>query len=158
MIKKCLSIHSCDIFKAYGTENQDVDETKMLVHFKGIFYSRYSKLVRNCIYLGDTEKHGKRRGIFGLLQIPGKTFINYITRMEELFVDNIDKLIANRPMANLLKLIEDIPFSHPCHEFPIRYLQQLYVRMRIYYILKYANRRSSAPLKTKHYKSILLHK
>ena len=81
----------------------------------------------------------KTKPFSGLL-IPSEDFVHYITLLESTFVDELPIVLNKAGLGKYLvgKLIE---FSVPqCSRFPGDYVLKLFIRMRLYYALKFANR------------------
>lgn len=121
LINKCLKIHSCDKCNEFASQNEELDESNLFVHFKAY----------------DTTYN-----IFGKLKTPHELFYNYIYKMEQIIIDNLQNCINVKVGQSLLFFIDNsIPkLEHPCDNFPLLYLQKLYIRFRIYHILKRSNR------------------
>lgn len=90
--------------------------------------------------LGDSDKYGKREGPFGKLLMPGDSFLKYISALEKTFMENIESAATQKLEQRLYNELTKIQFCHPCPNFPQEYLLKLYIRMRIFYVVKYANR------------------
>lgn len=90
--------------------------------------------------LGDAEKYGKKSGIFGKLRVPGTDFINFVKAMEATLMENINSCITGHIRQEIMGKLKNILFTAPCPDFPVEYVQELFFRMRLYYIVKYANR------------------
>lgn len=75
------------------------------------------------------------------LTVPPKSIVEYVTRLENIFVDNFNTLAYEEGVGSKLKnLYQQIPIPHPCENFPGEYLVSLYTRARIYFALKFVNR------------------
>lgn len=120
LLKKSLGVHSCDDCKHFGKNCDDLDFNNLLIHFKAF----------------ETQKR-----TFGGLQTPPEEFVHFIFKLERAFNENFDKFCNGKGVSNkLYKLIEDIDFYHPCTSFPKTYVKKLFIRMKIFYTLKYNNR------------------
>ncbi|CAB3980292.1 Hypothetical predicted protein [Paramuricea clavata] len=119
LLKKCLEKHRCDIC-AKCLVNLELDSsTKLFCYFKA--------------YESSTKP-------FSGLLVPGADFVDYITHLESTFVNELPKSLNKLGIGKHLmgKLKE---FSVPqCSGFPGKYVLKLFVRMRLYYALKFANR------------------
>lgn len=98
-------------------------------------------IINNNIYIsGDTEKYGRKDGTFGKLMMPAKSFVEYISSLEQILMQNIRSVAIGKIGSHLFNLLQIVPFQHPCPNFPLEYLLKLFIRMRTFYIIKYANR------------------
>lgn len=119
LLKKCLLQHSCDTCTKYNDEKTLQKEAAVFLEFKA-----YS-----------TSKN------YGGLNLPPINIVEYVKQLETIFVENFNKISCYENVgAKLKELYDNIPFTHPCKEFPHKYFLSLYVRMRIYFTLKFANR------------------
>lgn len=118
LIKKCLNKHKCTICENFAKQDSELDQSNLFVHFKA--------------YNVSTSP-------FGSLKTPHESFYNFIAILEKCFLENIEKLLIENPGNNLYKLFLNFQFEHPCNQFPLDYLLKLYIRLRIYYLLKNSN-------------------
>ena len=113
--------HSCSTCKE-AQESIDLDgNNKLLCYFKAY----------------DQDKSQ-----IGGLHAPSASFLKYIVELEAIFFKNFSIFTKSSSVGgDILKLLkkEPVPFKY-CEEFPLVYLQKLFLRMRIYYSLKFANR------------------
>lgn len=66
---------------------------------------------------------------YGNINIPSDQFFNYINELDNIFVSNFPTLALDNDVGRKLKkLIEYIPFNHPCPKFDIEYLGALCIR------------------------------
>ena len=125
LLMKCLKQHTCQTCKEKLTSNTLDDNRKMFCFFKAY----------------DADKT-----VFGGLHAPSISFLDFVTRMEDAFVANFS--IFSKSMCigkHLLTKLENVAVSfEKCEDFPLDYLRKLFLRMRIYYCLKFANRDFSA--------------
>ncbi|KAJ3641856.1 hypothetical protein Zmor_028327 [Zophobas morio] len=121
LIHKCLQAHKCDVCTQFATVNQQLDDSNLFVHYKA-YSNEYS--------------------LFGGLKTPHESFYNYIYLLEKVFFSNIeDKFVQPRVGYSLyLSCKEIVGFTHPCTSFPYDYLLQLFVRLRLFYVIKNSNR------------------
>ena len=126
LLNKSFKIHSCTNCKEVLVSNNLDDNRKQFCFFKAYKESN-----------------------FGGLNIPSTCYLEYITKLEDAFVKSFSVTTRNTNVGiNILKVIERIPVPfHTCAEFPLAYLQKLFVRMRIYYSIKFANREFSSTKK-----------
>lgn len=119
LIHQCLKIHSCPTCEHFSRENDDCDESNLFIHLKAY----------------DNDEH-----VFGGLKNPDETFYHFIYILEKIFFLNIEKCITNSPANHIFNLYKSIPkFNHPCENFPYVYLMKLFLRLRIYYVMKKSN-------------------
>ena len=68
--------------------------------------------------------------------------INYVIKLEDAFVHNFTNIDMLQGIGNhLMEILMAERFDIPCNDFPKVFLLRLFIRMRIYYTLKYANRK-----------------
>jgi hypothetical protein len=83
------------------------------------------------------------------LHAPTNCFLDYIMKLEDVFFKNFSictkSLTVGKDILMLLKKIP-IPFKC-CDEFPLEFVQKLFLRVRICYSLKFANRELSSTKK-----------
>jgi hypothetical protein len=130
LIHKCLKIHTCNICEKFAKENDNLDNSNLFLHYKA--YTRESFL-------------------FGGLKL-------YIQSRANLFFANFEQHLNNQPGNHIYTLFKAIRgFQHPCDHFPLDYLLKLYVRLRIYYVVKNTNLSFKTCSKHNRKLSILLH-
>ena len=119
LVTKCLRKHECNTC-ASVLINPNLDSSdKLFCYFKG--------------YESPTKTYGG-------LTIPNDEFIEYVAKIKEQMVNGVSKVMGNiRADKDLTRQIPLIVVQQ-CSEFPSKYLLKLFVRMRIYYILKFGNR------------------
>jgi hypothetical protein len=121
LLHKCSQKHSCSTCKEVQ-ESNDLDDNKTLL----CYFKAY-----------DQDKSQ-----FGGLHVPSASFLEYVIQLEAIFFKNFSIYTKSSSVGgDILKLLkrEPVPFQY-CEEFPLEYLQKLFLRMRIYYSLKFANR------------------
>ena len=126
LLNKSFKIHSCTNCKQVLVSNNLDDDRKQFCFFKAY-----------------------KEPNFGGLNVPSTFYLEYIIKLEDAFVKCFSVTTENSNVgANVLKIIQRItvPFS-ACPQFPLEYLQKLFVRMRIYYSIKFANREFSSTKK-----------
>ena len=124
LIKKALGIHRCNACELFSKECEELDISQLLTYFKA---------------------YDSNKSTYGGLRTPNEEFINYIYKLEKTFISKFDQICLKSGISNtFLSIMKDIPLSHPCHEFPRLYVLKLFIRLRMFYSLKYAN----AELKT----------
>ncbi|XP_060533864.1 uncharacterized protein LOC132706519 isoform X2 [Cylas formicarius] len=67
--------------------------------------------------------------------------VDFIVKLENIFVENFNTLACQNHIGRkLMDLFKNVPFAHPCENFPFEYFVALYIRIRIYFTIKFANR------------------
>nr|CAI5838074.1 unnamed protein product [Callosobruchus analis] len=126
LIKKCLSIHTCDVCEKYAREYQEVDETSLYCFLKAYQY---------------TESN-----LFGNLYMPHNDFIQFVTSMEILFQENFEMFsVSNNIVQKFVNVFRTLQYNHPCSDFPYEYVNRLYSRIRLFYTLKKINLNFKTP-------------
>lgn len=75
------------------------------------------------------------------LTVPSDEMLSYVNKLEDAFISFFVKLEKSKGIGrDLLELLGKIELDIPCKEFNRVFLIRLFVRMRIYYCLKYVNR------------------
>ena len=121
LLHKCSQKHSCSLCKEAQESNDLDDSKKLLCYFKA---------------------YNQDKSQFGGLHVPSASFLKYIVELEAIFFKNFSIFTKSSSVGgDILKLLkrEPVPFQY-CDKFPLDYLQKLFLRMRIYYSLKFANR------------------
>lgn len=72
--------------------------------------------------------------------MPDKSFVEFISSLEEILMKNMKSIAVGKIGDQLFNLLRGVSFQHPCPNFPLDYLLKLFIRMRTFYIVKYANR------------------
>lgn len=120
-MKKCLEKHTCDVCLKYASSKTELDPSSIYSHFKAYV--------------------NRNRDTFGNLKMPHEHFLNYIAELENEFCNNFNNMAINKQVGfNLKEKFKVISYFHPCINFPIDYFLSLFVRVRIYYTIKFANR------------------
>ena len=132
LLNRCFKKHTCSNCKdALVTENLD-DNRNLLNFFKAY----------------ESAKN------FGGLLIPSSPFLQYVEQLEDTFITSFSIYTKCDGVGkNILVKLQQIaiPFCC-CDDFPKEFLQKLFLRLRIYYSLKFANRKfSSAKKKDRKY-------
>lgn len=73
-------------------------------------------------------------------------YLQYVLQLEDIFFLKISIFTKSSCVGkDIMKKLKNIPVTFQCcEEFSLDYLQKLFLRMRIYYSLKFANRDLSA--------------
>ena len=133
LLNKCFKIHSCSKCTETLASNDLDDNRKLLCYFKA---------------------YSQENGNFGGLHAPTACYLQYVIQLEDIFIKHFSIFTKSACVgANILKLLKCAPVPFQCcPEFPLDFLQKLFLRMRIYYSLKFANRDlSSTARKNKKY-------
>ena len=92
---------------------------------------------------------------FGGLTAPSEIMLTYITSLEDLFVTYFKSLKQTKNVAaDLIKRLQKVELNIPCANFDKNFLVKLFVRMRIYYCLKFENQNLGKSKKRKNRKYI----
>jgi hypothetical protein len=120
LLMKCLKRHTCQVCKDKLISNTLDDNRKLFCFLKAY----------------DTDK-----STFGGLHVPSMSFLDFVTKMEDAFVANFSVFSKSSCIGkHLLAKLENVAVSFQmCENFPLDYLRKLFLRMRIYYCLKFAN-------------------
>ncbi|XP_067209950.1 uncharacterized protein [Linepithema humile] len=111
--------HLCDTCTLLAGKDCNLDEARLYSYFK---------------------TYDNTNDMFGSLYVPSAVFANYIRELYTKFFENINIIIETNVMQKFMQILSTIQFSHPCCDFPNIYLLKLFIRMRLYYILKFINR------------------
>ncbi|XP_072384627.1 uncharacterized protein [Diabrotica undecimpunctata] len=119
-MKKMLEKHKCASCLQYGKEQTDLSDSTIYSFFKAYPNAE-----------NDT---------FGNLKMPNMNFITYIHALENVFCEYFPEMAINQDIGkNLKNMLSNIEPPKPCQEFPVDYLIALFVRVRIYYTIKFLN-------------------
>ena len=121
LLKKSFKIHKCQKCQDVLLSNQLDDNRNLLCFFKSFEDNKTP---------------------FGGLNAPSPCYLEYVIKLEDVFSDQFSVYTKCPGVgANILKKIKAIPITFQCcPEFSLEYLQKLFIRMRIYYSIKFANR------------------
>lgn len=138
LVKKALLIHTCDICVKFSKNCEELDDSLLLTHFKA---------------------YDRDPSIYGGLRVPNKDFIVFIYKLEKIFTSRFNEFCNSREVSHkYLKEMKKITFSHPCLMFPLLYVIKLFIRLKIFYTVKYTNREMRSNKDKKNRKiSILSH-
>ncbi|CAI6357309.1 unnamed protein product [Macrosiphum euphorbiae] len=121
LIKKCLEKHSCDTCLDFAKNQKSIDEPFIFIHFKA--------------YQNEVASN------YGNLNVPPDSFFNYINELDDVFITNFPTIGKENNVGKKMKnLIDNVPFTHPCTSFSFDFLKNVYIRLRIYHIIKKINR------------------
>ncbi|KAG5868346.1 hypothetical protein JTB14_036262 [Gonioctena quinquepunctata] len=113
-----------------GTEDQETFLRSMLISLENMKVFKqtktdYAKATDTldsaklfCHYKGDTDKYGKRQGNFGKLLMPEDSFVDYVSLMENILMENVKSVATGKTGEQLYGKLKEIPFVHPCSDFP----------------------------------------
>ena len=133
LLKKCFDIHQCSSCKEILASTNLDSSSKLLCYFKN--------------YKDDNSSR---------LQMPSQCFLDYILRLEDSFVKHFSVYTKSTKVGDdLLKIFKSMPVNfQQCPAFPMEYMLKLFLRMRIYYTIKFANRDFASTPKKKSRKYI----
>ena len=123
LLQKCFKLHECSTCREAVVTEKLEDNRNLLCFFKAY----------------KSEKS------FGGLLAPATSYLQYVIQLEDLFVKDFSMYTKSVGVGkSILMKLQDVPvsFQH-CPEFPFQYLLKLFLRMRIYYSIKFANRNLS---------------
>lgn len=131
LLKKSLLQHSCDVCLNYNQSHTLPNEATLFFQSKAFCTSKQ----------------------FGGLNVPPQNIVEYIVKLEDLFVENFNKIASQNDIGKKLRdLFKNVTFTHPCENFPYEYFVSLYTRMRIYFTIRFANRDIKNQIKEKQIK------
>ena len=86
---------------------------------------------------------------FGGLLIPSSSFLQYVEQLEDTFITRFSIYTkCDRVGKNIFAKLQQIPIPFCCwDDFPKEFLEKLFLRLRIYYSLKFANRKFASARK-----------
>ncbi|CAB3997362.1 Hypothetical predicted protein [Paramuricea clavata] len=134
LLKKCFRVHDCSSCKDSMTSKDLESDSLLFCHFKN--------------YRDDTSSSG--------LILPSQPFLDFVLHLEDMFVQQFSIYTTSTLVgAHLLKSLQSVPVAFKfCQEFPKDYMLKLFLRMRIYYTIKFENRKLASPSKRKSKKYI----
>lgn len=121
LLMKSFKLHSClKCTNALSSTELD-DSRKLFCHFKAF---------------------DEKKSDLGGLQSPSSPYLEYIIKLEDTFIKTFSVYTKSEGVGrSILDTVKSIPKEFDCcTEFPFEFLQKLFVRMRIYYAIKFANR------------------
>ena len=122
--KKILKTHNCEICRTHLLDSKrDLDLTKTFCYFK-------------------TEENSESP--FGGLTIPSDSCLQYFKEIESIVRCNIDKvMLGSKISQNLISRLNKHKFKTPlqlCSTQLVSTIHLIYVRLKIFYTLKWRNR------------------
>ena len=119
LLKKCFQQHKCNVCWTALTNNELDSSDQLFCHFKA---------------------YNENKGPFGSLVVPTTSFVQYITNIEQEFIGEFSNSMTTSGVGkHIVDVLPEFTGSN-CSEFPGNYLVRLFVRMRIYYVVKFKNR------------------
>lgn len=134
LLKKCLGKHSCDTcYHTFTTES--INERSQLFCFFKAFDNN-----KNC----------------GGLTVPQDMFVQHVSRMEDIFIQEFNNCIQRKNIATyLISKMPTLPTAElKCQNFPVTYLGKLFIKMRLHYALKFGNQELKTKKKSKKYMKV----
>ena len=123
VVRKCQKKHKCPTCAEALTSNDLDSPDKLLSEFKAY----------------DNSKP------FGGLTVPDERLVRYIHSAEQIFVDTFPNVISKQGIGkHLMSMLPKFKLQE-CPQFPSQYMLELFVRMRLYYVLKFGNRDLAQP-------------
>ena len=120
LLKRTFERHQCSTCKSYLTDNHLDDKRKLFLVFKAY----------------DTDKN-----LFGGLTVPSKTMMDFLIKLEDIFVRYFRNLRKVKSIGSeILEIMEKEILNIQCVQFDKRYMVMLFIRLRIYYCIKFGNR------------------
>lgn len=119
LLRRIFTKHFCDTCAVLAEKNSNLNTCNIYTYFKA---------------------YNNEKGTFGNLYIPSVIFVNYIKELHIKFFANFSIITKENVMQQMLEILCLIPFLHVCPEFPKMYLLKLFIRVRVYYVLKFLNR------------------
>ena len=135
LLQKCFKLHECSTCREAVVTEKLEDNRNLLCFFKAY----------------KSEKS------FGGLLAPATSYLQYVIQLEDLFVKDFSMYTKSVGVGkSILVKLQDVPvsFQH-CPEFPFQYLLKLFLRLRIYYSIKFANRNLSCKSNNKRSKKYI---
>lgn len=120
-LQKCFLKHSCELCLNYFKGRNELSSSNIFTYFRAY--------------------ETKQNSTFGNLTMPSENFIAFIKNMDTLFCLKFSELSIQKGVGLKLKEeLQKINFQCPCSKFDIDYLTCLFVRVRIFFTLKFFNR------------------
>lgn len=136
LIQKALDIHTCDVCSKFSKDCNELNINLLYTYFKAY----------------DTEK-----GIYGSLKVPSENFVKYIYNLEKKFTSVFEIACKSKGISfALFNHLKSIEFTHPCSNFPKLHVLKLFIRLKIFYCMKYTNRDIVCNKKSKNRKLTIL--
>lgn len=124
LLRKTFLKHTCNLCKSTLVDDDSYDDRRTLLSFKA--------------YDSDSS--------YGGLIAPSNVMLQYTIQLEDTFIKHLRNLQKVTCVGrDLLQLLESIHLDQPCDSFNTKYLLMLFIRLRVYYCLKFANRELRTP-------------
>ncbi|CAI6353718.1 unnamed protein product [Macrosiphum euphorbiae] len=137
LMRKCLEKHICQVCTDYAYYQKELNQSFLLS-----FYKAY-----------PTGDHST----FGNLMMPHDDFYNFVSELENIFIDNFPSVSYKDGVgAELKQQMNNVPFNHPCESFNKVFLINLFTRFRIFSAIKFLNRALVSEKKLKDRKLTIL--
>lgn len=122
LISQCLKKHECPTYFSYAQSPTTVSSENFYSHFKAHLTSSTSN--------------------FGNLIMLNSKFYQYIFQLDQMFIKHFPMLAPHPNVGKSLKdlISNSIFFHHSCKNFPIQYLINLFLRLRIFNSLTKTNK------------------
>lgn len=119
LLKKCLDHHKdCEVMKNYSNTCRQVDENSFFTYYKAY----------------------KMNHEFGALINPPDDFVQYIMQIDKICEDYFNNYNFNHIGNEIMIKISETAFNLPCRCFPLEYLKKLFVRFRIFNLMRHNNK------------------
>lgn len=122
LLKKCAEHDKCSALKYYIRSQETAHN-----------FSAETRYTRYRSYSTDN--------LNTILIIPPDDFVHLVKKMEEIFRNyfTIENCTTGKIAKTIFDNMFDLKYVPPCTCFPIIYLKKLYIRMQIYYVIKFNN-------------------
>lgn len=117
-------------------------------------FAKYqTKLDQSFYFSHFTGYTNSSNTVYGNLNMSHKNFNNYILQLDTIFLNNFRRVIVENNVRQKLKdYIINVPFSHPCNQFELIFLINLYTGFRIFNVINDHNKSLMSDKKFKNYK------
>ena len=124
LLRKPFLKHTCNLCKSTLVDDDSYDDRQTLLSVKA--------------YDSDSS--------YGGLIAPSNVMLQYTIQLEDTFIKHLRNLQNVTCVdRDLLRCVESIHFDQPCDSCNTKYLLMLFIRLRVYYCLKVANRELRTP-------------
>lgn len=121
LLKCCFIKHRCETCESFLLDNNN--------NLNSLQFYNYFKAYNS------TEND-----IYGKLYIPTSVFVSYIKEMHIKFFENFKIICQSNVIQKFICILSEIEFPNTCSNFPKNYLIKFFIRVRLYYTLKFINR------------------
>lgn len=120
LLRKALNIHTCETCIKFSKQISELDFNKLFIYFKA--FDR-----KQCNYGG--------------LRVPSASFVEYMYKLEKIFVSMFPQVCLGKNISHIyFSEMKKIFFLYNCPEFLSDYVIKLFIRLKIFYSVKYANK------------------